>query len=397
MMRCLPVLLAVLLLSLNSPASAQSVTKNTFRAIEHVQELMEQERYKEALVLLDALVIETRNIPYDYALANQYLAHTSVILDQPVKARKALESALGVEGIPEDMRIDLKLFYGTVLLGQEEYALATKALEEWLAAAVAPRVKQIFTVSYANYMSGSLGRAEELMARTFGASIRSEIPDSWFQLYYRILFDRKKYPEAERLLFELLARDPLSEQYWRLLASHYLQLEESGDALAAIMLSYFNGLVADPDDLKRIISLYGFIDVPEKAAVLMEEWLAEKKIPQDADALKQLGNLWLLARERDKAKIALEQAASTSADGRTFQMLGGIYFEDEDWAKAHSAYQSALRIGGLEEPLRVSLLSGISAYRAGLTLEARSALQEAAKSSRYKSQAESLLQRLDDA
>jgi tetratricopeptide (TPR) repeat protein len=386
-----------LLLLWTAIVAAQSVTKKTFRTIEDVQQLMELEKFQEALGLLEQLVIDTQKIPYDYALANQYLAHTSVILDRPARARQALEAALATDGIPAELHADLQIFYGTVLLGEEEFASAAAALEQWLAVAEAPLPKQLFTVSYANYMAGSLQRAETLMVRAFAASQRSSIPDSWIQVYYRILFDQKKFKESEKLLLELLARDTSSDQYWRLLASHYLQLEESSNALAAVMLSYFNGLASDAEDLKRIVSLYGFIDVPEKAATLMEAWLAENRIPTDADALKQLGNLWLLAREREKAKRVLEQAASSSADGRTFQMLGGIYFEDEDWVKAHKAYQRALSIGGLEEPLQISLLAGISAYRAGLKDEARIALQNAATSSRYRSQAENLLKHLDDA
>lgn len=392
-----PILCLLVVCCTQGIANAQSVTKTTFRALEDVQGLMEEERYEEALGLLETLVVQVKNIPYDHALANQYLAHTSIVLDRPDAARKALEAALAEEGLPPEFRADLKLFYGTVLLTGEEYAAAADALEDWLAVAPLPNAKQIFNVAYARYMSGSLPRAEELVKRAFAVTPRPAVPDAWLQVYYRILFDSRKYAEAEKLLYELLQRNPQSQQHWRLLASHFLQLEESNEALAAIMVSYWSGLVEDVEDLRRIVSLYGFVDVPEKAAQLLEKWLAEEKIANDAEALKQLGNLWLLARERDKAKTALQQAANASADGRTYQMLGGIYFEDENWVAAHSAYQRALHAGGLEEPLRVSLLAGIAAYRAGLKDEARAALRNAATSSRFKSQAESLLKRLDEA
>jgi tetratricopeptide (TPR) repeat protein len=385
-----------LLLTANVVA-AQSVTRSTFRVMEDVQKLIEEDRHDEAMSRLDELVIATKNIPYDYALANQYLAHTSIILDQPAKARKALEAALGSQGLPVELVADLKLFYGTILLGDEEFAAAAEALEDWLAVEEAPTAKQLFSMAYAQYMNGALERAETLMARIFGTDPRPSMENSWYQVYYRILFDLKKYTAGEELLFELLSRDPANEQHWRLLASHYLQLEESNDALAALMLSYWSDLVADAEDLKRIVSLYGFVDVPEKAARLLETWLDEKRIPADADSLKQLGNLWLMARNREKAKSAMEKAASASTDGQTFQLLGGIHFEDEDWVKAHAAYKRALRLGGLDEPLRISLLAGISAYRAGMKEEARTALQEAARSGKYKAQAEGLLRRLDDA
>jgi tetratricopeptide (TPR) repeat protein len=283
------------------------------------------------------------------------------------------------------------------LLGEEEYGEAVRVLEEWLAAAQEVTPKEIFNIAYANYMHSDVKRAEALMEKIFHADPRPMIKNSWYQVYYRILFDLGKYGEAEALVIELLSIAPGSEQYWRLLASHYLQLEDSGEALAALMIAYWNKLIDDGDDLQRIVSLYGFVDAPEKAARLLETWLGEEKIPEDSDSLQQLGNLWLLARHRDKAKSALEKAASTAEDGNIYQMLGGIHFEDEDWAAAHAAYQRALRSGGLEEPRRVYLLAGISAYRVGMKDEARSALEQAAMSDKYEEQARSLLRRLDDA
>jgi tetratricopeptide (TPR) repeat protein len=387
--------LALLLLA--NLAMAQSVTRSTFRAVEDIQKLIEEERHEEAMAELDKLVIETKGIPYDYAIANQYLAHTSVVLDQPAKARKALEEALTVDELPHELLANLKLFYGTILLGDEEFDAAVGVLEEWLIMVDRVLPRQIFSVAYANYMNGAPERAETLMARIFDADPRPLIQSSWYQVYYRVLFDLKKYRAAEELLLELLSIYPGKEQYWRLLASHYLQLEESNDALAAFMVAYWNKLIKDAGDLQRIVSLFGFVDVPERAARLLETWLDEKKIPEDADSLKQLGNLWLLARHRDNAKTALEKAARTGADGRIYQMLGGIHFEDEDWSEAHAAYKRALRLGGLDEPLRVSLLAGISAYRAGMREEAKSALKDAATSGKYKLQAESLLKRLNGA
>lgn len=105
--------------------------------------------------------------------------------------------------------------------------------------------------------------------------------------------------------------------------------------------------------------------------------------------------MWLMARERENALTVLEKAAKLAPDGRTFEMPGGIFFEDEDWLKSYSAYQDALNAGGLEDPLRVTLLAGISAYQAGNREDARRALRAAAESDEYRAQAESLLKQLD--
>ena len=384
------VLLAVLLAA---TAHAQSVTRPTFSALQKVQEHMEAEQYQEAVALLEDLAIRTEGNPYDFALTNQYLAHASVMLEDTDRARRALEAALANDGLPPEIRTDMNLFYGTVLLGDEEYELAREALEEWYSLATVPQPSQIFSLAYANYQVGNLPRAEELVDRAIGDSEQPQ--ESWVQLYYRVLFEQKKYPRAEEVLKGLIERVPTSPMYWRMLASHYLQLEESSDGLAAIMIAYTNELLEAGSDLKQIVSLWGYIDAPEKGARLLEQWLEEGRLEADAENLKQLGNLWLMARERDNAIDVLTSAAELEPDGRTYELIGGIYFEDEDWTAAYSAYQNAIRQGDLEEPNRVSLLAGISAYRAGNDDDARSALENVLDDEELRPQAESILSQLD--
>ncbi len=384
-------LMAVLVLA--AEASAQSVSRGTYLALQDIQKLIEEERLVDARDSLEALVLKTRENPYDYALANQYLAHTSVMLDDAGRARLALEAALGSPDLPDDMRANMSLFYGTVLLGDEEFELGLEALEEWFSLAQYPLPSQIFSLAYANYQTGNKDRAETLVARAIGES--SEPQESWYQLYYRILFEKKKYADAELVLKGMLTRHPSNASYWRMLASHFLQLEESATGLATIMTAYINDLVEEPSDLRQIVSLYGYIDAPEKGARLLDDWIAAGRLEKDAESMKQLGNLWLLARERDEAVTALTEAARMAPDGQVFEMLGGVHFEEESWTAAYDAYREALDLGGLDNQARVELLAGISAFRAGRNDAARVNLEAAARDAEFRAQAQSMLRLLE--
>ena len=372
--------------------SAQSVSRATFNALQDVQEMMDAEQYDQALARLEALVIETEDNAYDFALTNQYVAHISVLVDNPARARTALQAALSKDGLPPELRGDMNLFYGTILIGDEEYELARVALEEWFALAPLPTPTQIFSLAYANYQTGNLPRSEELAARSIGES--TEPQDSWYQLYYRVLFEQKKYDHAESVLLGLIERDPVNPLYWRMMASHHFELEDSNDGLAALMIAYSNELLEAETDLRQIVSLWGYIDAPEKGARMLEGWLEDGRLETDAETLKQLGNLWLLARERDNATAVLSRAASMEPDGSTYQTLGGIYFEEEEWALAYDAYRSALSQGELDEPSMVQLLAGISAFRARNEDDARRALEAAAEDDELRSQAESVLRQM---
>ena len=388
-------LLGALLASATSQAQ-QSASKRTFLKLTEVQSLWEEDRYDDALAELEELIANVRDKPYDYALANQYLAHTSILADDAPRARRALEDALATPELPTQLQAELKLFYGQVVLGDEDYDIAVRVLEEWLEQTEAQILpQQVFYVAYANYRTGNLARAEPLIKRAIdGSKSRNE---NWDRLYYQILFEQQKFAAAEIVLYDLLSAHTDSDTYWRLLANHYMQVEESRQALAALLLGHLQQALTKATDLEHIISLYGYVDLPEKAARMLAQYMEDETLPADEETLRRLGDLWLLARERDRAKDVLQRAAAVAPDGRTYQLLGGIYFEDEDWQQAYEMFLQALDFGGLEEPDRVQMLAGISALRAGLEAEAERALREAARSDEFRDEAEQLLDKLDGA
>ncbi len=383
----------LLLLTLCGVAAAQSVSRSTFGQLEDIQALVEADRPVEAQARLKVLVEETVNRPYDNAIANQYLAHTSVMLDQSDVARAALERALATPELPPDLIAELKMFYGTVLIGQEEFELARDVLNEWLATIASVTSNQLFSVAYANYQAGDLARAEPLLLRAIEQSRNP--PLSWFQVYYQVLFEQRKFELAGEVLHDALTRSPNDRVLWRMLANHHITLEESRDALAALMVAYISELASEPDELRQLVSMFGYVDIPEKGARLLQQLLDGGVVERDRETLLQLGNLWLLARERANAKAVLRDATAVSPDSGTFELLAGIHFEDEEWSEAHAAFQAALNAGDVQEPARISFLAGVSAFRAGETSAARTALRRAAESSEFRAQAQSLLQKLD--
>ncbi|MGI9272123.1 MAG: hypothetical protein ACR2QT_10130 [Woeseiaceae bacterium] len=383
----------IALLLLATAVYAQSVSRATYRVIQEAQALAEEDKYAEARTILEALISEITDDPYDFAIVSQSLAHACAMLDDLGCARSSLEAALATPDVPPEMLTDMSLFYGTVLLSEEEYELARDVLETWLANAHIVQSVHIFATGYANYMADDIDRAETLIAMAID---KSDAPkESWYELYYRVLFEQKKFDQAESVQLGLISRNPGKQQHWRTLASHYMQIDRQNEALAAIMIGHHQGLIDNDRDLQQIVSLYGYVDVPEKGARMLQDWINEDRLPEDAATLTQLGSMWLLARERDSAKVVLEKAATLAEDGKSYRMLGGIYFEDEDWLDAYGAYQKAISKGGLDEPHQVMLLAGISAMRAGSKDDAKRALTAALESDELRPQAERLLGQID--
>ena len=374
-------------------SSLPSTSRGTFLKLTEVQKLWETESYDEAITELQELAERVREDAYEYALANQYLAHTRILNGDNAGARQAVEAALSGTEVPLPMQSSLSLFYGQLLIGDEEYESAKTHLEFWFENTDIPPVPgQIFYLAYANYMTGDLPRARTFIERTIDEGGKPN--DQWDRIYYQILFEQGEYDLALDVIMGMLNRVPANDGYWRLLVNHYMQREENRDALAALVIANLQNPMTQEADLKRMVSLYGYVEIPEKAARLLDSYMADERVTRDADTLRQLGDLWLMAREREKAKDVLQEAASVAPDGRTYQLLGGIYFEDEQWDDAYAAFLEALDQGGLTNPPQVQLLAGISAYRAGLNREARIALEAAAESDDLRAQAEGILRRL---
>jgi uncharacterized protein HemY len=387
-------LLILVLSAASGYAADDTASKRTYLKMMDVQELWNEENYVEALALLRDYQPKTAQRPYDQAVVLQYIAHTYVFMDQVEAARTALQEALQLPGIGVQLTADLKLVYGQIVLGDDKFEEARDAIEYWYENTESEKQPNLlFTLGYTNYMTERMERAEELLA--IAIAEESAPRKSWYRIYYQVLFELRKYALAEGVLLGMIERDPYENDNWRLLANHHVQLEDRQTALAAVTIAYNEGLLEGADDLKRMIALYGAIEVPEKAARLLEQHLADETLAVDVELLKRLANLWLLSRERRQAKEALQVAAAEAPDGRTYEMLGNIFFEDEDWANAHESYLKAIDLGGFDEPERVYLLAGISAEQGGMKDAARDALREARKSDELRKQADALLRRLD--
>lgn len=390
-------LLAVLLCSLTLTAWAdQQASRSTFMRLMDVQEMWEEERYEEAMVKLEELIAATRGRPYDYALANQYFAHTAVMMGNAERARPALESALNQADLPVELIGNLKMLLAQIVMGDEEFDLARKLFDDWLAVAEEPpSPAQRFSVAYANYMSGYVEDAERHISQAIAETNRPS--DNWLRLHYQILFDLKRYAMAKGVVDELLNRDPDNESYWRLLASHHMRLEDYMQALAAIETAYIGGTMESESDLRRIASLYGHVAVPEKAARKLEGWMQDERIAADAETWRQLGDLWMLARERENAKTALWKAAEMNPEADTYEFLASIHFEDAEWQRSFEAFERAIRIGDADgdDLHRLEMLTGLTAMRAGHDTEAREYLTLAEASDELRGQVRGLLRELN--
>ncbi len=403
-MRVAVFLIVALVFSSLAVAQDAQPSRTTYLQLMDVQEAWEKEDYNKAFTELQTALNKAAGKPLDIAVIQQYVAHTAILSGQDHRARPALENAMQQPGLPLKLQTELSLFLGQIVLGDEDFEEAKRLLEFWIANTESdPPGANLFSLAYSNYMTGDLPRAEMFIERAIASGDKAN--NSWFQVYYQVLFEQKKFAKALVVLHGLVDSDPNEPRYWRMLSNHHMQVEEAKKALAAMSIAYQQGMFDQTADLKRVSSLYGYVEVPEKAARLTEQWVSEGLIEEDVATLRRLGDLWMLARHRGKAKGYLKRAADQGGDPKTIELLGSLYFEDEEWRLAHASFKRVLESEGrrdtdgdliVEDALRIHMLAGICAMRAGMKSEARASLTRAMNDPGLRGQARALLKELNE-
>ena len=142
--------------------------------------------------------------------------------------------------------------------------------------------------------------------------------------------------------------------------------------------------------------MYRYLDMPYKAANLLQTQLDNGQIPKDAANWELLGDCWLQAQERENSARTLIKAANLSGDGNLYYKIGQIYFDLEDYPQTISNLQTALSKGNLTQHSYAQLLLGIALFHQKDYPKSQQNLEIALNSQSTKSQADWWIQRIKD-
>ena len=170
------------------------------------------------------------------------------------------------------------------------------------------------------------------------------------------------------------------------------------DALAVMALAHRQGLLDKESDYIQLFSLYGYMEVPLKAARVLEEGLEKGIVEPTKKHYESLGNAWYASRELDKAVEALIKAGEKSLDGKIHMQVAYILVDKEDWGAAKIELNSAILKGGLKDTELGNLLVllGMSELNTGDLVAARKAFMDARKYPKTRSSAQQWINHLDE-
>jgi tetratricopeptide (TPR) repeat protein len=373
--------------------AADGLSERTYRNLTAIHELMDKERYDEALDRLHALSSTVSGKRYERAVVLQTYGHLYVARGQYAPAIENLAKALETGGLPKSVKREIYYLLAQLYLAQSDYGSAATNIERWLKS-----TKK--TTADGHALAGIIyarGKRHADAVKQFEKAIAAAAKpkESWFRHLLAIHYELGHYNRAARLLERMVALFPDHPNYWLDLANTYRAMGEDQMGLAALETAHQLGLVSAETDVLNLARLYLHLGIPAKAARILETGLADGVVHETQENWCLLSDAWLLARELEPALNALERASGLSSNGQLHLRRARLLAEAQRWNGTLRALQAAFAAGKLETPGQAHLLAGVARHETGDHKAALLAFQRAAEFPETRRQASHWLERLD--
>ncbi len=359
-----------------------SVSPWLYKKTQKIEKLIANKSYLEAQKSLEAALTDVKKESYEQAFVLKSLSSVHALKGNYKKAAELLEKSLALKVLPEEQEQRAVLNLGQLYMANEQYAKAIRTLEPWLKAHSNADMQINALVANAYSQLKHYRKALPYIKKAIAQSKKPK--ESWYQLNLALYYQLDDYKAATDILKILIRRYPDKKSYWQQLSSTYYQLKQYKKALSVKHLAYKKGFVTTETDILELANLFMYVDLPLKAAKVLNQGLNEKKINGNSENWETVANAWTTAKEYDNAIKALENASKLNNRGILFQQLGQIYIQEERWSQAIKALNKAIKKGKLKNTGSVYILLGMSHYELNNIKQAKKSFLQASKYSKTK-------------
>jgi tetratricopeptide (TPR) repeat protein len=331
-------------------------------------ELYSQEQYDSAIKLLSGIRM-TRLNEYEKAKIYQMLAFCTYGKSDLKGAREYMQLALAEDAFPADQQADLQFNIARMYVAEQDWDNVIANLKLWFEMVEEPNSGAYNLMALAYFQKkdyeaalGPASKAVELAPRP---------NEGWIRLLLALRLMRQEYAESVPLLEAMVTHFP-KKMYWLQLSTVHGALGSYERALVPLQLAYAQDLLDTDAELRRLAQLLTFLELPYRAALVLDEGIENGAIASDVDGWEMLSNSWIAAREYEKAVTPLATAARLDPTGDLYVRLAQVHIQREKWSAATEALAKGIKKGELEKPGDAVLLMGIAHYSNKAALTARS-------------------------
>ncbi len=346
-------------IEINAAGQEQTLSESSYQIINESQQLMTNDQPRDAIKILKILLKQIQDKPYDLAVTYQMLGHAYYQTNDTKNARQAFINAAEINKLPKNIQHELELNIARLLAFDESYKEALKYLEKWLEYEPDPNADAHLLAATIFYHLNDYNKMIPHLNNAISKT--NKVPMNWYELLASAYIQTKQYSNAANIFEKLVRLEPTKKQNWMQLMAAYQLAKQDKRSLAINELAYKKGFL----DKQQIISLantYLYLDIPIKAAMLLEKEIQKGKLTTSKSNLELLANSWMLAHEKTKAISALEKITETDRDPELFFRLGQLYYESSQWEKAIEHLSQVISHDNKEQTAQALLLTGIAFY-----------------------------------
>jgi hypothetical protein len=362
-----------------------TVNKWAYKRLNEAHALIGQNKYKEALEIMEDMKGRRRLNPYERALTWQTVGYIWSARENFPKAIQAFEKCLAFKALPDAASKDTRFNLGQLYLANKQYKMAIRTLSEWMASVNNPAPKAKYMLAMA-YVQASNYKSALYWVKSAIAGVRKP-QEAWLQMQMSCHFKLKQMAQVAKVLERLVTLYP-RRNYWLQLSAVYHEIKQVEKSLAVLELAYLQGFLKSKAEVTNFAQMLAYHGIPTRAAEVLEKGMKDGIIKRDVRSLRLLGDSWLRAREYIKAVGPLSQAAEKDQKGDLWVQVAQIYLEREEWKKAGQALSKALQKGNLTDTGNAHLLLGIAHFRGNQPKAAKKAFDQAKQFKNTKRSAE---------
>jgi len=353
-----------------------TLSEGAYRQLERIHELIGKNKNDEALEKAKAMLDRVGN-DYERAMVRQTMAFIYISQNNYKAAIAGFEEALKLEALPQQPYEQMIYNLAQLYFQDEQTDKAIEKMELYFREASTKPPSDAYILLASAYadrkrFAAALPYVDKALAET------KEPKESWLQLKLALHYELKQFAQCAEVLIRLVSLVPVKEDYWKQLSSILFEIKKDKESLAVLALADRQGFLDTEGELRNLANIYLLLEIPQKAALVLERGVNQKVLKADEKTLSLIGDAWTMARDYDKAEAALNKAAAVSDNGEIAFRLGQIFVEDERWKEALDALSKA-QAKGIKKMGEAAYLEGIAAFQSGNRNRARDALHRSQK------------------
>ncbi len=274
------------------------------------------------------------------------------------------ELVIKEEAIPDSLYLSTVYSLAQLSMQQQNYPQALAYLQQWQennTKALTTSQHMMFAQIYYQDKQFEKVITEVEQAISLAQQNNATIKENWLILQ-RASYYELKQPEQVIKVIEQLVRLYDKPEYWLQLAGMYGEVGQEDKQLAVMEASWQAGHIIKANDVMTLAQLYRFHQVPFKAAVLLEQAIANGTVIASEKSLEALAQAYVAAKEDEKALPVLTKASEIADTGKFDVQLAQAYLNLERWPAAIASANKALLRGDISREGDMYLVIGMAKF-----------------------------------